>query len=173
MKRIFFFFLTATGLLLIGACTKNFQAHNTDQNSATEQQLEQDYLNVNGYITQMEQEIVPVRHNGTNDLNQYQLIYNLCGDNFSGQQGASDDYGGNQNTNTYNMSAKTSWYGALFSNSYLNEMTPSALIKIRAGATSPQSVAVAQILKVMAMRVPRRAGMMVRVPERGLDERDL
>ena len=151
MKNIILLFLSAVTLALISSCTKNFQSDNTNPNAADPRQLGYDYNNIGGYITSMEQEIVPVKANGTDDLNQYQLMYNLSADNYSGQQGPSDDFGGNDNNNTYDMIAHASWSGALFNNFYTNEMTPWATVKIKAAASAPYAYAVAQVLKVLAM----------------------
>jgi hypothetical protein len=152
MKNIVLFSLSAFTLALLSSCTKNFQADNTNPNAATQQQLNQDYLSIGGYITQMEEEIVPCKTNdGNNDLNNYQLMYNLSADNYSGQQGPSDDFGNNDNNNTYDMASHASWSETLFNQFYLNEMTPWATVKLKAVKSEPYAFAVAQILKVLAM----------------------
>ncbi|SHF39218.1 RagB/SusD family nutrient uptake outer membrane protein [Pedobacter caeni] len=138
-------------LLFLSACTKNFLEHNTDPGKATNEQLKYDNLGLGGFITQMQTEIFPVLNNKENaDVNNYQLIYSLMGDIYSGHQGTSNAFNNNGvNNSTYAM--VPDWYGAAFANAYTNVMSPWFDIKGRSELSSPSTYALAQIIKVMGM----------------------
>ncbi|MDF2514897.1 MAG: Susd and RagB outer rane lipoprotein [Sphingobacterium sp.] len=143
--------LAAAFITVLFSCTKDFEKNNMNPNAASDSDLKRDYLDVGGFLLQMQQKIVPIVNNGTDDVNTFQVIYNLCGDNFSGQQGPSNQFGNNNlNNNTYQLTP--GWYGANFENAYLNIMSPWAVIKERSREKSPTTFAVASILKVMGMQ---------------------
>ncbi|MDR2281716.1 MAG: SusD/RagB family nutrient-binding outer membrane lipoprotein [Sphingobacterium sp.] len=133
------------------SCTKNFDGYNTDPDKATKEQLTKDNLALGGYLTQMQHQVIPSLVNENNvDINNYQLIFSLMGDIYSGHQGTSNSYNNNGiNNSTYSMIP--SWYGAHFLNAYKNIMAPWYAVKERAEMSSPVTFAIAQTIKVMAM----------------------
>src|SRR3712207_3320226 len=75
----------------LNACTDNFYETNTDPNAATEKELGYDNLGLGSLITQMEYQLNPCVVKDQNvDVNNYQKMFSLAGDVYSGQQGASD-----------------------------------------------------------------------------------
>lgn len=105
MKRYISYLFLIALLSGISACTKNYEKYNTDQNKATDRDLDHDNLRVGSLISQMQAKVIPSQSLAENaDVNTYQLIYSLMGDIYSGHQGASNAFGNNGvNNTTYAM----------------------------------------------------------------------
>ncbi|MGJ1265696.1 SusD/RagB family nutrient-binding outer membrane lipoprotein [Sphingobacterium spiritivorum] len=154
MKRYISYLFLVITLSGISACTKNFEKYNTDQNKATDQDLDYDNLRIGSLISQMQAKVIPSQSLAENaDVNTYQLINSLMGDIYSGHQGASNAFGNNGvNNTTYSMIP--GWYGAAFPYAYQNAMAPWYTIRKEAqriGTGANSAYAIAQIIKVMAM----------------------
>lgn len=96
-------------LWMLGACTGDFMETNTDPNAVTEEELGYDNLGTGSMITQMQYQMYPCITKDQNvDVNNYQKIFSLAGDIFSGHQGASNmfDNNGKNNTTYDNVSSK-------------------------------------------------------------------
>ncbi len=139
----------SVGILLtlcVISCTKDFNKINTNPNTVTRGQLGYDNIYVSGFLVQMEKCVFPVSNQPKYGDEEYQIIENLAGDIYSGQQGASNNWYGGSNNTTYNLIP--SWYSAGFNNAYLNIMATWLFIKNNVKATNPDVFAVATIMKV-------------------------
>ena len=137
-------------LLILASCTGDFSDINKDPNAATEEELGYDNLGVGSLITQMQHQIYPCVTKDQNiDVNNYQKMFSLAGDVFSGHQGASNMFNNNgRNNTTYDMTPD--WYSTAYTIGYQNYMTPwHTLLKKK--TISPEAFAVGQILKVFGM----------------------
>jgi hypothetical protein len=137
-------------LMLLGACTGDFMETNTDPNAATEEELGYDNLGLGSMITQMEYQIFPCITKDQNaDVNNYQKMFCLAGDMYSGHQGASNMFDSNgYNNMTYYM--LSDWYSAAYTVAYQNYMTPWYSLYTKR-EISPSAFAIGQILKVFGM----------------------
>jgi len=153
MKQIALYLLLSFLVSLAGtSCTKNYKEFNKDPNNATDEDLTHDNLGLGSFILQMQAKVIPSQTYANNDdVNAYQVIYNLMGDIYSGQLGTSNAFGNNGvNNSTYAMIP--GWYGAAFPYAYQNEMGPWYQVRERAkDAKAATTYAVAQVIKVMAM----------------------
>lgn len=142
--------LSVSALLMLCACTDKFLETNTDPNAATEEELGYDNLGLGSLITQMEYQMYPCITKDQNiDVNNYQKMFSLAGDIYSGHQGASNMFENNgRNNTTYSMTPD--WYSIAYTVAYQNYMNPwySLLLK---KSISPSAFAVGQILKVYGM----------------------
>lgn len=136
--------------ILLGGCTDSFIETNTDPNAATEEELGYDNLGLGSMITQMEYQIYPCITKDQNiDVNNYQKMFSLAGDIYSGHQGASNMFENNgRNNTTYSMTPD--WCSISYTVAYQNYMNPwySLLLK---KSISSSAFAVGQILKVFGM----------------------
>ena len=71
--------VSALATTLFTACQADFEDINRDHRQPTEAQLEQDNLNVGGFVTAFEENIFPVGASGTGYVNDYQIPYTLGG----------------------------------------------------------------------------------------------
>jgi len=134
----------------LNACTDNFFATNTDPNAATEKELGYDNLGLGSLITQMEYQLFPCVVKDQNvDVNNYQKMFSLAGDVYSGQQGASNMFENNgHNNTTYSMTPD--WCTTAYTVAYQNYMNPWYSLYTKKNI-SPTTFAVGQILKVYGM----------------------
>ena len=68
-------YVSALTTMLLSSCQADFVDINRDHRQPTEKQLEQDNLNVGGFVTSFEKTIFPVGSSGTNYVNDYQIPY--------------------------------------------------------------------------------------------------
>ena len=93
--------VSACSLWMLGACTGDFMETNTDPNAVTEEELGYDNLGTGSMITQMQYQMYPCITKDQNiDVNNYQKMFSLAGDIFSGHQGASNMFDSNGRNNT-------------------------------------------------------------------------
>lgn len=79
--------VSACSLWILGACTGDFMETNTDPNAVTEEELGYDNLGTGSMITQMQYQMYPCITKDQNiDVNNYQKMFSLAGDIFSGHQ---------------------------------------------------------------------------------------
>ena len=71
--------VSALAASLLASCQADFEDINRDHRQPTETQLEQDNLNVGGFVTSFEESIFPVGSSGTGYVNDYQIPYTLAG----------------------------------------------------------------------------------------------
>lgn len=137
-------------LWMLGACTGDFMETNTDPNAVTEEELGYDNLGTGSMITQMQYQMYPCITKDQNvDVNNYQKIFSLAGDIFSGHQGASNMFDNNgKNNTTYDM--YPDWCAAAYTVAYQNYMTPWYTLYTKKNI-NPSTFAVGQILKVFGM----------------------
>jgi hypothetical protein len=129
----------AFGLLAISACTKEFNALNTNPNLITKAQAAGDFEYIGGFFPVMQQNIFsPVDWI-------YQVQQNLNADVFSGYMMSGDPFGGPNNTNYY---MKTGWNYYAFDQAYNNIMNGWYNVKTLARPQDSHFVALALILKV-------------------------
>ena len=142
--------LLLLSLLLITSCTDSFFDTNTDPNAATQEELGYDNLGLGSLITQMQYQMFPCIVKDQNvDVNNYQKMYSLAGDIYSGHQGASNMFENNgRNNTTYNMTPD--WCKTAYTVAYQNYMNPWYNL-FKKKDISPASFAVGQILKVYGM----------------------
>ncbi len=142
--------ITVCFLSVFGSCTSDFGDINKDPNAATEKELGYDNLGVGSLITQIQHQIYPCVTKDQNiDVNNYQKMYSLAGDVYSGHQGASNMFDNNgRNNTTYDMTPD--WYSIAYSVGYQNYMTPWYTL-LKKKTISPEAFAVGQILKVFGM----------------------
>ena len=97
--------VSACSLWILGACTGDFMETNTAPNAVTEEELGYDNLGTGSMITQMQYQMYPCITKDQNvDVNNYQKMFSLAGDIFSGHQGASNMFDSNgRNNTTYDM----------------------------------------------------------------------
>jgi len=146
MKTIFkksrLLWVGAISLLALGACTKQFNAFNTNPNAVTQAQALGDFQYIGGFFPDMQENIF-----STVDYI-YQLQQNLNADVYSGYMMSGDPFGGPNNTNYY---MKTNWNTTTFDQAYNNIMNNWATIREKARPQDQHFVAIALILKVEAM----------------------
>ena len=140
-------YVSALTAALFTSCQADFENINRDHRQPTEEQLQQDNLNIGGFVTAFEQNIFPVGSSGTNYVNDYQIPYTLGGACWIG----------------YMAPAQNKWIGRGFPSFALkpwsqytyNVMAGSAFrnwsdIKKRT-TNDPEGFAIAQIIKVAAV----------------------
>lgn len=142
--------ISACSLSMLGACTGDFMDTNTDPNAATEKELGYDNLGTGSMITQMQYQMYPCITKDQNvDVNNYQKMFSLAGDIYSGHQGASNMFDNNgRNNTTYDM--YPDWCAAAYTVAYQNYMSPWYTLYTKK-EISPSTFAVGQILKVFGM----------------------
>jgi len=141
-------------LTFLVSCTKNFDKINTNPAQVTDDMLKADNLYIGTFIVQMEKNVFPIANPGSGANNfgdeVYQIVQNLAGDVFSGQQGASNNWFGGSNNTTYNLIP--SWYGAAFDRAYSGVLAGYLQIRTKVKANAPDVYAVAQIIKVASFQ---------------------
>ena len=142
--------VSACSLWILGACTGDFMETNTDPNAVTEEELGYDNLGTGSMITQMQYQMYPCITKDQNiDVNNYQKMFSLAGDIFSGHQGASNMFDSNgRNNTTYDM--YPDWCAAAYTVAYQNYMSPWYTLYTKRNI-NPSTFAVGQILKVFGM----------------------
>ena len=136
--------------MTLTACTSDFLETNTDPNAASEEDLTHDNLGLGSLISQMEYQIFPCITKAQNvDVNNYQKMYSLAGDIYSGFMGVSNVFDNNGiNNATYNMDPR--WCSTAYTVAYQNYMTPWYRLFLKKELV-PTTFAVGQILKVLGM----------------------
>lgn len=136
--------------VMLSSCTSDFLSTNTDPNAANEEDLLHDNLGMGSLITQMEYQIYPCVTKAQNvDVNNYQKMYSLAGDIFSGFMGVSNTFDNSgMNNATYKMEPR--WCNAAYSVAYQNYMIPWYRLSLKKELV-PTTFAVGQILKVLGM----------------------
>lgn len=81
MKKIFF--LTALSIIS-ASCIKDFESINKDPNLPTPADTEKDGLNISGYLGTIQNQVVPAKVTGTDEVNLYQIAFNMMGDSYAG-----------------------------------------------------------------------------------------
>jgi hypothetical protein len=133
----------AMGLLLWGsACTGHFDEINTNPNSVPHDKMLRDNLLTGSAIAQMENYCI------TTDPNQYQRMYNLAGDIYSGYFGATNTWFSNRNQLQYLLIPE--WYNVAFEVGYGKIMAAWRVVDLIKD-DDPYAFALAQILKVYGM----------------------
>jgi hypothetical protein len=128
------------GMIYLGiSCTGNFDQINENPNSVPYSMMLRDNLLTGSAIAQLENYCI------TTDANQYQRIFNLAGDIFSGYLGATENWAYN---NTYNL--YDGWYNIAFEVAYGRIMAAWRVLDL-SKEENPESFALAQILKVFGM----------------------
>jgi hypothetical protein len=147
MKR-YYILLAAALMMGATACTKNFDAYNTDNTGVSTGQLRPDFNDLGAYLTQAQRSII--NFSGGGDPNSYQLQQNLNADLYSGYFMSPTPFNSGLNNSNYFM--VTGYNGETFKVGYLNVMSP--INKLRQNGTDtsfPAVWAVAQIVRVAAM----------------------
>ena len=135
-----------TVLLTTNGCVGDFDKWNTNPNEATSEMMKRDNLLTGSFFVQMEKGVFIV---GKDEGGTYQITENLAGDVFSGYMGACGLWLSNSNNCTYNL--VSNWYNAAFNRAYTDIMQPWYSIKKVAETESPQTLAMATIIKVAGM----------------------
>ena len=135
-----------SSILITNGCTGEFEKWNTNPNEATSEMMQHDNLLTGSFFVQMEKGVFVV---GQDEGGTYQITENLAGDVYSGYMGACGLWLSNSNNCTYNL--VSNWYNAAFNRSYTDIMQPWLSIKKAAETESPQTLALATIIKVAGM----------------------
>lgn len=143
-------YIVACAFLALGSCTDDFEEINQDPNSTTEKELAYDNLGVGSLLTQIQYQIFPCITKDQNvDVNNYQMMFSLAGDIYSGHQAVSNMFDNNGSNNaTYNMTPN--WYSVAYNIGYQNYMVPWYNLLLKK-SISPETFAVGQIMKVVGM----------------------
>jgi hypothetical protein len=124
------------------SCTGNFDQINENPNSVPYYMMLRDNLMTGSAIAQMENYCVPT------DVNQYQRMFNLAGDVYSGYFGATGTWNGARNNTTYVLYPE--WYNVAFEVGYSKIMAAWRVLDL-VKEEDPISFSLAQILKVFGM----------------------
>jgi hypothetical protein len=131
------------GLLWAGnSCTDHFGSINENPNTVPYHMMMQDNLMTGSAIAQMESYCL------TADANQYQRMFNLAGDVYSGYFGATNSWNNNNNNTTYSLYPE--WYNVGFSVGYGKIMAAWRVLDLVKNE-DPVTFSLAQILKVYGM----------------------
>ena len=140
---------TLAATFVLSACTSEFDKWNTDQNSATEEDMTHDNLNTGAFFAQMEHNVFIV---GLDKGGAFQITDMLTGGLFSGYFSnikASYDVGALHNAH-YLMPDK--WVNQPFSDTYTNLMQPWLSLKTNAEQAGTTAVtALGNVVKVFGM----------------------
>lgn len=137
-------FCTATVILLLSSCTKNFKEYNTSPTGLSEKQIAADYQNLGEPMKQAQLNI----ESYTDWI--YQLEQNLIGDVYSGFMMSATPFEGNSNNMTYDLVDGWNYYE--WDQVYDNVMKPTQ--NVLDATTAPQNAsfhAWAKIVRVEAM----------------------
>ncbi|MDI3319734.1 RagB/SusD family nutrient uptake outer membrane protein [Pinibacter soli] len=132
------------GAFLLGSCTKNFEAYNTDTANISNEDLSQDRRLVGEPLKQVQQSIYFVTPAWNTQLQQ-----NLIGDLYSGYMASPTPFAGNVNNQTYAL--VNGWNTFPWDDAYNNVMSPSLQVFRNAAKDYPDFYAWAKILRIEAM----------------------
>ncbi|WP_419801523.1 RagB/SusD family nutrient uptake outer membrane protein [Mucilaginibacter sp.] len=136
--------LSVIGIVLFQtSCTKDFEKYNTNRYNATDSLLKIDGEGLGTFMLPMQLSIFST----TNYL--YQLQQNLNADIYSGYMMSGDPFNGGVNNTNYGL--VTGWNTAPFNIGFQNIMANWLQVSKRAAVSSPDYLAIANILKVEAM----------------------
>lgn len=134
-----------SSLFLTLSCTKDFRELNTNPAGVTDEEAMGDFALVASFLAQGQRAILP------ENVNEYQVSYNLAGDSYGGYFGAQAPFVGNANNLTYSL--VPGWYSSLWVDRYIRGMNPIARVELMTRNDEKLSdiFAFSKILKVSAM----------------------
>ena len=133
--------------MLLSSCQADFVDINRDHRQPTEKQLEQDNLNVGGFVTSFEKTIFPVGSSGTNYVNDYQIPYTLGGACWIGYMAPAQNKWVGRGFPSFALKPWSQYtFNVMAGNAFRNWLD----VKKRT-TTDPEGFAVAQIIKVAAV----------------------
>lgn len=142
MKKISLFWAGAiASILSLQSCTKNYLDYNTDKSGATPEEVDRDGYVLSAALTGLQAWVIPL------DVNTNQFVECLLGGNFGGYLSDSNNGFNGKNFATY--TPENGWLRVPF-----NDIIPNIFIrnaKVRSVTKDPVPIAVADIIKVMAM----------------------
>ena len=140
-------YVSALTTMLLSSCQADFVDINRDHRQPTEKQLEQDNLNVGGFVTSFEKTIFPVGSSGTNYVNDYQIPYTLCGSCWIGYMAPAKNQLVGRGFPSFALKPWSQYtFNVMAGNAFRNWLD----VKKRT-TTDPEGFAVAQIIKVAAV----------------------
>ena len=140
-------YVSALTTMLLSSCQADFVDINRDHRQPTEKQLEQDNLNVGGFVTSFEKTIFPVGSSGTNYVNDYQIPYTLGGACWIGYMAPAQNKRVGRGFPSFALKPWSQYtFNVMAGNAFRN------WIKVKKRTTTdPEGFAVAQIIKVAAV----------------------
>jgi len=134
-----------SSLFLTLSCTKDFRELNTNPAGVTDEEAMGDFALVASFLAQGQRAILP------ENVNEYQVSYNLAGDSYGGYFAAQAPFVGNANNLTYSL--VPGWYSSLWVDRYIRGMNPIARVELMTRNDEKLSdiFAFSKILKVSAM----------------------
>ena len=140
-------YVSALTTMLLSSCQADFVDINRDHRQPTEKQLEQDNLNVGGFVTSFEKTIFPVGSSGTNYVNDYQIPYTLGGACWIGYMAPAQNKWVGRGFPSFALKPWSQYtFNVMAGNAFRNWLD----VKKRT-TTGPEGFAVAQIIKVAAV----------------------
>lgn len=140
-------YVSALTTMLLSSCQADFVDINRDHRQPTEKQLEQDNLNVGGFVTSFEKTIFPVGSSGTGYVNDYQIPYTLGGACWIGYMAPAQNKWVGRGFPTFALKPWSQYtFNVMAGNAFRNWLD----VKKRT-TTDPEGFAVAQIIKVAAV----------------------
>ena len=140
-------YVSALTTMLLSSCQADFVDINRDRRQPTEKQLEQDNLNVGGFVTSFEKTIFPVGSSGTNYVNDYQIPYTLGGACWIGYMAPAQNKWVGRGFPSFALKPWSQYtFNVMAGNAFRNWLD----VKKRT-TTDPEGFAVAQIIKVAAV----------------------
>ena len=140
-------YVSALTTMLLSSCQADFVDINRDHRQPTEKQLEQDNLNVGGFVTSFEKTIFPVGSSGTNYVNDYQIPYTLGGACWIGYMAPAQNKWVGRGFPSFALKPWSQYtFNVMAGNAFRNWLD----VKKRT-TTDPEGFAVAQIIKVAAV----------------------
>lgn len=136
--------ITASSMVALASCTKNYESYNTNPDAVQE-------VDLKSYITTMEMDaVIPCSDEGANE---FQRACNLMGDSFSGYLAPCQGFNAGTYTCTYALDA-TDYRNVPFSVAFTNVMPAWLSIKngYANGLVSEDIFAVAEVIKVMCLQ---------------------
>ncbi len=139
--------VSALAATLFTSCQADFEDINRDALQPTEAQLEQDNLNVGGFVTSFEESIFPVGSSGTGYVNDYQIPYTLAGACWIGYMAPAQNKWVGRGFPSFALKPWSQYtYNVMAGNAFRNFLD----VKKRT-ANDPEGLAIAQIIKVAAV----------------------
>lgn len=139
--------VSALAAALFTSCQADFEDINRDALQPTEAQLEQDNLNVGGFVTSFEESIFPVGSSGTGYVNDYQIPYTLAGACWIGYMAPAQNKWVGRGFPSFALKPWSQYtYNVMAGNAFRNFLD----VKKRT-ANDPEGLAIAQIIKVAAV----------------------
>lgn len=140
-------YVSALTTMLLSSCQADFVDINRDHRQPTEKQLEQDNLNVGGFVTSFEKTIFPVGSSGTGYVNDYQIPYTLGGACWIGYMAPAQNKWVGRGFPSFALKPWSQYtFNVMAGNAFRNWLD----VKKRT-TTDPEGFAVAQIIKVAAV----------------------